>query len=265
MMFTFARRAFCVIKSSPSFLKGKVGGVIKYPPNATTKYIYPIAAVGAAALECFFEERSNTDMLRNQAQLNYMSHREWLVSKHLGDWVAMSSNGSFAVCKSQEEARKLAESYFRSPSKDYFLQCIGCEVIMEVEMDGGNTNRVDANGVENEDALYLDGQFSPDGGKTFTTYRLKHSSGSALMGAPGVVLSQYSLRRGDDMIYLGSDGTRTKTNTYNDIIIKIGDTSVTTTVIEARTWLLGYSVYSHFVNIIDTSRDPKITLTPKKG
>jgi hypothetical protein len=264
MMFGIAKRAFSAVKSTPSFLKGKVGGVIRYPPNASTKCI---PAVGTAALECMFEEESPTDILRNQAHLNYMSHREWLVDKHTGDWVAMSSTGSFAVCKSENAARDLAEQVFRSASEDYCLQCIGCEAMMEVEMDGWDTSRVEMDDLENEqeDALYVEGQFSADGGKTFTTHRFQHASGTALMGVPAAVLSQYPLRRGNDVIHIGPDGTRKKASTYNDIIIKIGDKSVTTAVIEARTWLLGFSVYSHFINVIDTGNSPKITLLPRKG
>jgi hypothetical protein len=84
-----------------------------------------------------------------------------------------------------------------------------------------------------------------------------------MMGAPASVLSQHTLRRSDDEIYIGLNGSRHKANTFEDIIIKVSDTSVVTKVIEARTWLLGYTVYSKFINIINTDSNPSIIMTPK--
>ena len=250
------------LKVAPTILRAKNGSVIPYPSNASSAYNFPIGHVGIDAVQHFLPDTTTSNCLRNQAQLCYLNNREHLLVQNRSKWMATSSNNDIFIGNSEKFVRDLAEKLFRDIGIDYYLECIGCEVLGEVHMDGDITT-MDNNGTEDKCALYVDGEFSADQGRSFHKYRFKHDTGAVMMGAPANVLSQHTLRRGRDEIYVGPNGNRHKANTYEDIIIKVSDTPVVTKVIEARTWLLGYTVYSKFINIIDTDSNPPIIMTPK--
>ena len=155
----------------------------------------------------------------------------------------MSSNNNMFVGNCESVVRNAAENYFRSNNVDYFMECLGYEVLGEVNM-GGDT------------MACVDGEFSADQGKHFHRYRFQHCTGSALMGTPVSVLSQHTLRCGRDEPRCTSDPAGTGTR-------RVPTRGRSSERSRRAPGCWGYSVYSKFINLIDTDCDPPVIMTPK--
>lgn len=55
-----------------------------------------------------------------------------LLSKHTGQYMAISSKNNLVINDDEAVVRRLAERTLRSATEDYFLECLGCEVLCEV-------------------------------------------------------------------------------------------------------------------------------------
>jgi hypothetical protein len=64
------------------------------------------------------------------------------------------------------------------------------------------------------------------------------------------------------MWYINPAGTKTRARAYENHFIRIGNLKTKTTVIESRTWLLGYSVISRFNNNINVSAEEPVKMIP---
>jgi len=77
------------------------------------------------------------------AKINYLILREKLLSDYRGYWLVTSSNKSMVVVEHEAAAEEAGERMFRSKTEDYYMNCIGSEVISQAVM--GNMSLVDHN------------------------------------------------------------------------------------------------------------------------
>ncbi|KAJ1423722.1 hypothetical protein B484DRAFT_432561 [Ochromonadaceae sp. CCMP2298] len=249
---------------APKILIANNGDFVLHPHHAVTSFTDPVAKVGLDAVHQFIPEYSENDRLRNLAQYNYIGMREKLMNDYKQHWLAISSNGSMFVGLHEDVVRAKAERCFHARTEDYYMDCLGSEVLMLAVMDDSNlASSLDEEG-DAEKALMFDGEFSADGGKTFQTYQFKHDTGAALMGVPNEVLSQYTLLRGIDRWAVGANNKPLRANVYKDLHIRVCGATVKLDVVCMRTWLFGYDAYKHFTHDIDCERQPKLIMKAKK-
>jgi len=138
------RKSFSTLSiNHPSFLRSIKGEVVAYPKNAVNLYgERPIGAVGVEAVQ-MIEESHPADALRNMAKINYLILREKLLSDYRGYWLVTSSNKSMVVVEHEAAAEEAGERMFRSNTEDYYMNCIGSQVISQAVM--GNMSLVDHN------------------------------------------------------------------------------------------------------------------------
>eukprot|EP01032_Pedospumella_encystans_P025596 gene25596-28921_t len=136
------RRTFSTLSSKhPSFLSSIKGEVVSYPKNAVNVYgERPIVAVGVEAVQ-MIDETHPADALRNKAKVNYLIQREKLLSNYKGYWLVTSSNKSICLVEHEAVAEAIGEQMFRSKTEDYYIGCIGSEVISQALM--GNVSLAD--------------------------------------------------------------------------------------------------------------------------
>lgn len=244
----------------PAFLRSIKGEIVAYPKNACKVYgEHPIATVGVEAVQ-MIEETHPSDVLRNMAKVNYLIKREELLREYRGYWLVISSNKSLVLVEHEATAKAIARSMFRSKTEDYFMGCLGSEVMSQAFM--GSMCLTDEDQENWAKAVYVDGEYSFNHGSTFLTQRMKFGTGACMMGVPKSVTSQYTLDRDEDEFYIGPDGRRTAANTYENVVIRVAGLPVTTRIIECRTWLLGYDVYKNFTCTVDTRGTPPVVMVP---
>lgn len=119
------RKAFSTLPiKHPSFLRSIKGDVVPYPKNAVNVYgERPIVAVGVEAVQ-MADETHPADILRNMAKKNSsatMKDTGWSLPP-TGPclWWSMKPFG---------------EQMFRSKTEDYYIGCIGSEVISQALME----------------------------------------------------------------------------------------------------------------------------------
>ena len=121
--------------------------MVAYPKNAVNVYgERPIAAVGVEAVQ-MADETNESDKLRNMAKVNYIILRDKFLSEHRGHWLVTSSNKSMLVVQHEAVAEAVGEQLFRSKTEDYYIGCLGSEVISQASM--GNMTLADQNTEEN--------------------------------------------------------------------------------------------------------------------
>jgi len=118
-----------------SFLRSIKGEIVPYPKNAVNIYgERPIVAVGVDAIQ-MADETYPADRLRNMAKMNYLVLRKKLINDYRGRWLVTSSNsGSIAVVEHEAVAEAIGEQHFQSKTEDYFIGCIGSEVLFQALM-----------------------------------------------------------------------------------------------------------------------------------
>jgi len=144
------------------------------------------------------------------------------------------------VTRTQEEAEEFAYRYFQPAdgSVDCFVTCVGSEFaelfsLDDVEITHKDALKDDFKGT----GLYLPVDFSPDGGQTFLTFDMKHNSGADVVGVPGSVLSQFTMKRGilrNARTISGGNGERVKCNVYKDVLFRLNGLVTKTEVVQAR-------------------------------
>lgn len=250
---------------TPAILKSFNGDVVRYPPNASQPFNNFKGYVGLAAVKIFLEERDAVDSLRNKAQINYLNNRESLLKSYGGKWIAVSSNNSVFLDDYENVVRHIAEKAFRSVEEDYFMTCIGSEVLEMVDMGMGDLRFVGADEPregERDDELYVCAAYSFSDLNNFIPTRMQLSTEASLMGVPTELLSDQTLQRGRDEIRKKLNGKEIKIKTYENIHIKVGETVITTRAIEANKWIIGYPVWSKFKISIDATKTPAVVMIP---
>jgi hypothetical protein len=150
---------------------------------------------------------------------------------------------------------------FRSKTEDYYIGCIGSEVISQALM--GNMSLADQDQEDWTSAVYVDAEGSFNNGASFWPQRMKYDTGACMTGVPKSVTAEYNLQRGPDEFYIDPDGRRTQANTYKNIVIRVAGVPVTTRIIECRAWRLGHDVYKHFISTVDTESTPPVVMVPR--
>lgn len=113
------------------------------------------------------------------------------------------SNKSMLVVEHEAIAETIGEQLFRSKTEDYYMGCLGSEVISQAPI--GNMSFVDENPEENlTNAVYMDCEVSFTNGKSFSAQRMKFNTGACMTGVPNSVNSEFTLQRGLDEFYIGS-------------------------------------------------------------
>ena len=195
------------------------------------------------------------------AKINYLILRERFLSDYRGYWLVTSSNKSLFVVEHEAVAEAVGEQMFRSKTEDYYIGCIGSEVISQALM--GNMSLGDQDQEDWTSAVYVDGECSFNNGTSFWPQRMKYDTGARMMGVPKNVTLEHTLQRGPDEFYIGPDGRRTQANTYKNIVIRVAGVPITTRIIESRAWLLGHDVYKHFTSTVDTESTPPVVMVPR--
>lgn len=54
--------------------------------------------------------------------------------EHRSKWLAISSDNCLVIGTHEQVVRDMAEAHFRGEKVDYFMGCLGSEVMMEVNM-----------------------------------------------------------------------------------------------------------------------------------
>jgi hypothetical protein len=102
---------------------------------------------------------------------------------------------------------------------------------------------------------------------SFVELFAKHDTGAQLIGAPSEFLSNpppdIVLTRGKDEFLTDPTGKTVEANTYLDFWFRLNGLVTQTSVIEARTWLIGVPLIRLYVNTIDVrnTKDP-LLMTP---
>jgi hypothetical protein len=154
---------------------------------------------------------------------------------------------------------------------DCFVACVGSEFAELVCMDDWESTHT---GGQNEDAkstgLYLPVDFSPDGGKTFSTFDMKHCSGSDVVGVPASVLFEFTMQRSilhNARITNGANGDCVKCNVYKDALFRLNGLVTKTDVVQlaGARWLIGAPIFLRYRNVIDRTAPQMLTMEPLPG
>jgi hypothetical protein len=92
---------------------------------------------------------------------------------------------------------------------------------------------------------------------------MKHDTGATMVGVPKDILSNppkgvIPIRSKDTVVYASPHSFK-RANVYEDWNFRVAGITITTSVIEARTWLLGFPILAHFVSTTDVT-SPNIVL-----
>ncbi len=258
----------------PAFLVSKSGDRVPYPVGLKEPIHFPILYVGLDALKDYLPDSVPGADLINKAQEIYTHvHRPHLMTFARGAWAICSSDAVLYVVRTQKEAVEMASRYFQPEdgSVDCFVACVGsefAEVICMDDLKGQKDGQVE-DGNRDDNGLYLPVDFSPDGGKTFITFDMKHNSGADLVGVPGTVLSQFSLKRdaSKSAFLSGFHGDTQKCNRYNDLYFRLNGLVTKTDVVQLTgpRWLLGQPIYLRYKNVIDKTAPQILTMEPLPG
>lgn len=118
-------------------------------------------------------------------------------------------------------ARSFAAKHFYSKNEDYFVQCIGSEVLRFVDMGMGGFTAVKLSEIPHEvgEPVCVDAEYSFDQGATFQPARMKFASSAPMMGAPIEIISEFkTLVRGSNEILQGPTGETRIVSTYEGAI-----------------------------------------------
>ena len=200
-------------------------------------------------------------------------HRPHLVLCARGSWVACSSTSELFLARTQEEVGELAYRYFQpvDGSVDCYVGCVGSEFTEVICMDDVETRKEDTHDhiYPKGTGLYLSVDFSPDNGKTYTSFDMKHVSGADLVGAPESVLSQFTLRRDiyTTAYICGINGDLKRCNVYTDLLFRLNGLVTKTDVVQltGSRWLVGQPIYLRYKNVIDRTAPQILTMEPLPG
>ena len=107
-------------------------------------------------------------------------------------------------------------------------------MIYSLQNEGSDAR--DHKGALTGDGLWFDGDFSVDGGNTYTTHKMKHSTGSGGMGVPEHLLHQHTLHRClDHVVLTGPMDTKPhRANKYQDLYFRVAGLVTRTDVIQIK-------------------------------
>lgn len=111
--------------------------------------------------------------------------------------------------------------------------------------------------------LFVRGELSFDG-KEYEEVAWKYDTGASMVGVPAEVLAsppQGVVLTRQGSVLVGSS----KLNAYEGLYVRVGGLVTRTTVVEARSFLLGFPVYSRFRALLDARAGEVVALTPLQG
>jgi len=266
------------------FVSHPSGATIPIPTTAISP-VEPasISSWGESVLNHFFEGGTKRNDEANLSQLHYRERRPQLLSSCFGWWVAINPENYFLVARTEEIVRKFAATCFRG--QEYFAECVGCEYLESVIMDGSGVDEDDFLGENQNWETAIDpdrfstikwrqflvrGEYSFDG-KEYQSFVMKHDTGASMVGVPEEILSQPPLGvdlssfRDKKVSYVGPGGVVKDARTYHSQYVRVNGLVTKTRVIESKRWLLGYPVLSRYVNTIDTKAKEPVSLVIQKG
>lgn len=263
--------------SPPPILVDPNGNRIHYPTGRSSP-ISEAAVVGVDVCLSPMEPICQVNKDYNEAMELYHGMRPHLLNFREGKWAAIHKSGVIHIANSHAEACSIMEPVFGiSRNTDYFCQCIGREALGLVVMDGETTKAASTAYPElqsgcsilwshppsNELLLGLEHSFGADFPMTLRT--VKFDPGASLVGVPLEVLSNpptgHVPRRSHDEIYVSPNGSREMARTYEGHVFRLKDKSVTTRVIQSRTWLMGYPFLKEFEWTINYQDNPPLKFT----
>lgn len=103
-------------------------------PRGSTKKIPEYGVIGLVGLEAVLLEGVIDTELAIEARRQYAFKRPYLLKHHLGQWVAMSSNGNMLTASTMEEIYDRANKTFNQVTEDRCVYCVGSEYIEQIEM-----------------------------------------------------------------------------------------------------------------------------------
>lgn len=256
------------LKTPPPYLTAPNGDVVPYPIGIERPIVFPIVRVGTDTLKSFLPENVPGASLINRAKETYLNvFRPQLMSWRRGAWIVCSSEGELLMVRTQKEAMDLAYRYFQPADRsvDCYVTCVGSEFTVGICMDDVVSPHKEMQKQDNV-GLYLPVEFSPDGGKTFTSYDMKHASGADFVGVPADCVSQFTLKRaiGEDINISGPNGELMECNKYRDLLFRLNGLVTKTDIVQLTgpRWLLGQPIYSRYRNIIDKTAKDILTMEP---
>eukprot|EP01012_Entosiphon_sulcatum_P068366 TRINITY_DN9852_c0_g1_i5.p1 TRINITY_DN9852_c0_g1~~TRINITY_DN9852_c0_g1_i5.p1 ORF type:complete len:275 (-),score=27.32 TRINITY_DN9852_c0_g1_i5:840-1664(-) len=266
-------RSYARMRNVLNFVVSR-GDIVAMPPNALRPKTGTIYAHGEKALEVFFPPNDEQNIRANQAQKHYCMLRPALLASHMGMWIAVDEDGSYIITPSEEFCRSFANQRWKE--REYFVECIGCELLMEARMDssvvGRDTldNYVIPEGKQSaivNEELLVRAEYSLGGAtKAFLPVTMKFATGATHMGVPKHVLNNpprgVEMIRGSDFTCLLPHGPPLKVRSYEGCAIRVGHTVISTTIIEASSWLMGYPVWKNFIATVSPGSAEPLTLVP---
>jgi len=223
---------------------------------------------GESALNIYFDDDS-----RNEALLAYKSIRASLSCNFFGKWVAISASKNLIIGDSEQIVARGAPQVFGPDF--YHIDAIGCEYLEHILMDGNTSDLSDSQDsypefdgtsavFENQFLVKVD--YAWNGSNTFKNTIMKHDTGATMVGVPMNILSNPPEEvipiRGKDEIVLSTPHSFKRARVYEDWKFRVADLTITTSVIEARTWLLGFPILAHFVSTTDITSQNPVQLQP---
>jgi hypothetical protein len=124
------------ISCEPFFLTLTNGDIIPYPRGSESEVkAETVIEYGEHAVAQFLPETNNWNKLKNVARLRYLEMRKDLLHSFRGKWVAVNPAGNCVVAPTEEKVIQMAELLFPFRVDEYFVECVGCEIMMGAVMD----------------------------------------------------------------------------------------------------------------------------------
>ena len=167
------------------------------------------------------------------------------------------------MADTEKDVRDVADVLFPINEDEYYVNCIGKEIVCGVYMDAGSSLDAHPSLVGNEflvSAEFFDGH-------SFQPIVAKHDSGASMLGVPLEILSKIkdsTLKRAEDIRTLGPFNS-TQCRVYHNFRVRISGLETMTTAVQTRVWRLGYPVITRYLNTINIDAAEKLTLSPLPG
>eukprot|EP01012_Entosiphon_sulcatum_P024486 TRINITY_DN29643_c0_g1_i1.p1 TRINITY_DN29643_c0_g1~~TRINITY_DN29643_c0_g1_i1.p1 ORF type:complete len:270 (+),score=31.31 TRINITY_DN29643_c0_g1_i1:232-1041(+) len=263
-----------IVLKQPSTLQTIGGRIAPFPYGCRAPPVNVVDTGKSSVLARFLPNTALCADLANAAIQFYLLRRDQFPH---GSWLATNSTGITISAATEHEVLDIANRLFPFKTDDFFHECVGCETLEQVIMDGFGPALLQDDATDmlplipaGQASALVNGEFliradlSFDG-TDYQSHVWRHNSGASHIGVPASVISNppkhVKLNRSGVVRCLTPFGENA-VRKYDGLFIKVGGVVTKCPVLQTRVFLLGYPVLHKFTNILDTRQAEPVTLVP---